>query len=219
MRCPCPKRREGRLAGTQMTCVCANTTGPVGGAACDARARKDRKAGQQGRKQIAAPQTPQGLYSGKHALCGRHGLTAPIISLNTFSRYEQGHNLCWDTCVCDAEMRLGCKHALNLLIGVWAANWERIGVLAANWRSGCKLAIGSELAFGLLTGSELAFWLQIGVWAANRNRQRAGVLAANLQRIGVLAANLQRTGVLAANWRLGCKPAIGSELAFGLQMS
>ena len=181
------------------------------------------------------PKGPKGRSAGTQTNCGTANTAGPVLgeacvvrqtwpyspnnSLNTFSRYEQGHNLCWDTCVCDAEMRLGCKHALNLLIGVWAANWERIGVLAANWRSGCKLAIGSELAFGLLTGSELAFWLQIGVWAANRNRQRAGVLAANLQRIGVLAANLQRTGVLAANWRLGCKPAIGSELAFGLQMS
>ena len=93
------------------------------------------------------------------------------------------------------------------------------------------MAIGSELAFGLLTGSELAFWLQIGVWAANRNRQRIGVLAANLQRIGFwlqigseLAFWLQ-IGVLgcknwqsAANWRLGCKYPSCVELALWLQI-
>ena len=61
MRCPFPKRPKGLLAGTQSTCGLANTTGPVVGEACDARARKDRRAGLQGRKVIAAPQTPQSL--------------------------------------------------------------------------------------------------------------------------------------------------------------
>ena len=35
---------------------------------------------------------------------------------------------------CAAGKRLGFQNALNLLIGVWAANGQRIGVLAANWR-------------------------------------------------------------------------------------
>ena len=250
---PVPEKTEGpgSMGRKRMACW------PVVGEACDARARKDSRAGYQGHKRLASPQTPQGLLqgkhaipvpektevpvcrdantadllSGKHAMCGRHGFSVPIISLITFSRVEQEQNLCRGTCVCAAEIHLGCKNALYLLIGVWA-----------------KLAIGSEMAFGLQMGSELALWLQIGVLAANwqsaanwrlgckraanwhsgcklafglqtGNRQRIGVSTANLQRIGVWAANRQRTGVLAANWRLDCKLANGSELAFGLQIS
>ena len=37
------------------------TAGPAVGEACDACARKDRRAGLQGRKVIAAQQTPQSL--------------------------------------------------------------------------------------------------------------------------------------------------------------
>ena len=128
-------------------------------------------------------------------------------------------------------MRLGCKNALNRLIGVWAANEQRIGssgcklalvlqtgnrqrtgvwaaygqridVLAANWRLGCKTAIGIKLAFWLQFCSELAFGLQIG-----------SELAFWLQ-IGVWAANWQS----AANLRLGCKYTSCIELAFWLKI-
>ena len=68
MRCPCLKRPKGRLAGTQTNCGTANTAGPFVEEACDARARKERRAGLQGRKRLAWPQTPQGQLSGKHAM-------------------------------------------------------------------------------------------------------------------------------------------------------
>ena len=45
MRCPCPKRPKCRLAGTQTTCGPANTAGPAVAEACNAHARKDRRAG------------------------------------------------------------------------------------------------------------------------------------------------------------------------------
>ena len=51
---PVPKRPKCRLAGTQTSCVPANTAGPAVGVACDARARKDRSASLQGRKGVAA---------------------------------------------------------------------------------------------------------------------------------------------------------------------
>ena len=43
------------------------------------------------------------------------------------------------------RLRLGCKLAFGLQIGVWAANWRS----AANWRLGCKLAFGLQLEFWL----------------------------------------------------------------------
>ena len=68
MRCPCPKRPKGLLAGTQLNCGPSNTAGPVVREACDAHARKDRRAGLQGHNRLASPQTPQSLLSGKHAM-------------------------------------------------------------------------------------------------------------------------------------------------------
>ena len=75
-------------------------------------------------------------------------------------------------------MRLGCKNALSLQIGVSAANWHRlrigfglkIGVWAVNWRLGCNLAsaanwrLDCKLAFEL----QLEFWLQNGVQICSR---------------------------------------------------
>ena len=42
-------------------CGAGKSAGPAVGEACDARARKERRAGLQGRNVIAAPQTPQSL--------------------------------------------------------------------------------------------------------------------------------------------------------------
>ena len=123
-------------------------------------------------------------------LSSKHNIAAPESPNGLFSNKFERHFA--------ARTPIAARTHIDVL----AANWQS----AANWRLGCKRAanwrFGCKLAFGLQTG----------------NRQRTGVLAANLQRIGVWAANRQRTGVLAANWRLGCKPAIGSELAFWLQI-
>ena len=77
---PVPEKTEGRFAGTQTNCGPANTAGPAVGEACDARARKNRRAGEQGRKRIAAPQTPQGLLSGKHAMSVSENTEGPVFS-------------------------------------------------------------------------------------------------------------------------------------------
>ena len=95
MRCPFPKRPKGREAGTQMTCGPANTAGPAVGEACDARARKDRRAGWQGRKRIAAPQNrraccrgsmrcpcpkrPKGRLAGTQTNCGSANTAGPVV--------------------------------------------------------------------------------------------------------------------------------------------
>ena len=85
MRCPFPKSPKGLSAGTQTTCVHANAAGPAVGEACDARARKDRRASLQGRKRLACrkhrmaccrgsmrclcPKSTKGLFAGTQSTC------------------------------------------------------------------------------------------------------------------------------------------------------
>ena len=57
----CPNARYQR-------CCSAKTAGPAAREACDARARKDRRAGWQERNRVAYPQTPQGRLPGKHVM-------------------------------------------------------------------------------------------------------------------------------------------------------
>ena len=52
-------KSSAMFRGTVAMSIPENTAGPVVGEACNARARKDRRAGLQGRKWIAAPQIPQ----------------------------------------------------------------------------------------------------------------------------------------------------------------
>ena len=81
MRCACPKRPKGRLAGTHTSCVPAYTAGPPFGEACDARARKDRRgaidlrprkhhrACCQGNMQCACPKRPMGRFAETQSIC------------------------------------------------------------------------------------------------------------------------------------------------------
>ena len=167
-----------------------------------------------GTQTTCVPQTPQGLLSGKQAMPVSEKTEGPVC--------RDANDLRAANTAGPAGVRvrvwvssLRCWNAFGLQKCVKSANWRFGCKWAANWRSGCKLALGLQ----------------------TRNRQRTGVWAANGQRIGVLAANCRlgskpqsaaswRFGFkFAANWRsgcklaFGCKPAIGSELAFGLQIS
>ena len=61
---PVREKTKGPVCRDANDLRAANTTGPAVGEACDACARKERRAGLQGRNQLAFPQTPQGLLSG-----------------------------------------------------------------------------------------------------------------------------------------------------------
>ena len=101
MQCPCPKRPKGRLAGTQITCVSANTAGPVVGKACDACARKVRRACWQERKRLASPQTPQGLLSGKHAKPMPQKTKGPVsLDENDLRLRKHRRACCWGSMRC-----------------------------------------------------------------------------------------------------------------------
>ena len=134
-----PEKSEGPVGRDAKDLRPANTAGPAVGEASDARVRKDRRASLQGRKRLACrkhrraccrgskrcpcPKRPKGQFAGTQTTC------VPQTPQGLL-----GLGLGFGLAVCAAEMRLGCKNALNLLIGVSAANGQRIGVLAANWR-------------------------------------------------------------------------------------
>ena len=72
-----PKRISAPQMHVSKRCCPAKTAGPAVGEACSAR--KDHRTGLQGRKWIAAPQTPQSLLSGKHKMCGAGKSECPVL--------------------------------------------------------------------------------------------------------------------------------------------
>ena len=63
MRCLCPKRTKGRFAGTQSTCVPANTAGPA----------------LWGSMRCPCPKRPKGLLAGTQTTCGHANTAGPAV--------------------------------------------------------------------------------------------------------------------------------------------